>query len=597
MPQGSGGARPAASVAELRVLDGPNLFFPRPAVQLTLDVPWYLDAAEERVVALAKRLGVPGAPDRARPGPPGSDRRGRFTARIAAHVARRLADRTRTHLAVRARSGPEPGQIVVAFPWRHRGAAEAFAAEVAGLLVAAPRSRRGLDTLMAEPMRRLDAAPPGDAPSVPDPTIPVIAVTGTNGKTTTVRLLAHIARVAGLAEAHSCTDGVYRDEVLVEEGDYSGFAGAGKALEQPGVQLAILETARGGILLRGIGAMHNDVALVTNVSADHLGLRGIRTLEQLAEVKSTILRITRPEGWDVLNADDPRVLDMRRVATGRPWLFSMDSDHPALRWAIEQSGRATTVIDGRIANLARGHDPRLLVALEDVPLTIAGISTHNTLNAMGAVAAALAAGIPERAVVKGLRTFVLDPEGNPGRTNLFELGGRIVVVDYAHNEAGMRGLVEVVEGLRRPGAETWLTFGTAGDRTQDILHGLGYLAARGADHVAIAELLRYLRGSDREDLVRRLQAGVVDGGAGEAPVHEDEVTALRSMLSQARPGDVVAITALGQRPEIFEMLERAGATQPSPARVRQLVRRARGAGGRGTRRSNSPRATARRRAG
>jgi cyanophycin synthetase len=233
MPQESAGARPAASVAELRVLDGPNLFFPRPAVQLTVDVPWYLGASEERVLALAKRVGVPGAPTAPVPG-----RRGRIAAggsprASPPHIARRLADRTRTHLAVRARSGPEPGQIVVAFPWRRRDAAEAFADEVAGLLVAAPRSRRGLDALLADPVRRLDAAPPGDAPSVPDPTIPVIAVTGTNGKTTTVRLLAHIARVAGLAEAHSCTDGVYRDEVLVEEGDYSGFAGAGKALEQP----------------------------------------------------------------------------------------------------------------------------------------------------------------------------------------------------------------------------------------------------------------------------------------------------------------------------------------------------------------------------
>jgi cyanophycin synthetase len=419
-------------------------------------------------------------------------------------------------------------------------------------------------------------------------------VTGTNGKTTTVRLLAHIARTAGLVEAHSCTDGVYRNEVLVEEGDYSGFAGAGKALEQPGAQVAILETARGGILLRGIGAMHNDVALVTNVSADHLGLRGIRTLDQLAEVKSTILRITRPEGWAVLNADDPRVLDMRRVATGRPWLFSLDPDHPGLRSALEQGGRATTVIDGRITNLAQRHEPHSLISLEDVPVTIAGVSKNNVQNALGAAAAALGAGIPERAVVKGLRTFVLDPERNPGRTNLVELNGRVVVVDYAHNEAGMRGLVEVCGGLRGPGAEVWLTFDCAGDRTDEILHGLGYLAARGADHLGIAELRRYLRGRDPDELTRRLQAGIVDGGAPEAPVYEDEVAAFRAMLAGSKPGDVVAITALGQRPEIFGMLEAAGATRPTPSRVRQLVRRARRSAGKTARGAG---ATARRRAG
>jgi cyanophycin synthetase len=588
MPKGSG---PAASIAELRVLDGPNLFFPRPAVQLTLDVPWYLTAPEERMLAVADRLGVPGGPARSRPGPAGSDRRLRFTARVAAHVARRLADATRTHLAVRARPGPESGQVVVAFPWRRRAAAEAFAGEVAAVMDAAPGSRRRLDGLLEAPARALAAADAGDAPSVPDPTIPVIAVTGTNGKTTTVRLLAHIARTAGLVEAHSCTDGVYRNEELVEEGDYSGFGGAAKALEQPGVQVAILETARGGILLRGIGAMHNDVALVTNISADHLGLRGIRTLDQLAEVKSTILRITRPDGWAVLNADDPRVLDMRRVATGRPWLFSLDPDHPGLRWALEQGGRATTVIDGRIANMARRHDAHALVALEDVPVTIAGVSRNNVQNALGAAAAALGAGIPERDVVKGLKTFVLDPERNPGRTNLFELRDRVVVVDYAHNEAGMRGLAEVCAGLRPPGAEVWLTFDSAGDRTDEILHALAYTAARGADHVGIAELRRYLRGRDLHELIGVLQAGVVDGGAPEAPVYEDEVTALRAMLSSSRPGDVVAITALGQRPEIFAMLESEGATRPTPARVRQLVRRAKKKVGAGKG------ATARRRAG
>jgi cyanophycin synthetase len=596
MPHEIGGSEPAATIAELRVLDGPNLFFPRPAVQLTLDVPWYIAASEERVLALAARLGVPGAPGRSRPGPAGSDRRRRFAARIAAHLARRLAEATRTHLGVRGRSGPDPAQVVVAFPWRRQRAAEAFAAEVAGLMDGVPRSRRRPEALLAEAALRVAETEPGDPPSVTDPTIPVIAVTGTNGKTTTVRLLAHIARAAGLTVAHSCTDGVYRNEVLVEAGDYSGFAGAGKALAQPGVEMAILETARGGILLRGAGALHNDVALVTNVSADHLGLRGIRTLDQLADVKSTIVRITRPEGWDVLNADDPRVLEMRRVATGRPWLFSIDPEHPALRWALGQRGRSTTVIDGRITVLTRGRDPQPLVALEDVPLTIAGISTHNALNAMGAVSAALGAGMDERAVVKGLKTFMLDPDRNPGRTNLFELGDRVIVVDYAHNEAGMRGLVEVCTGLRRPGREVWLAFGTAGDRSDDILHGLAYIAARGADHIAVAELHRYLRGRDRGDLIRRLQVGIVDGGAGEAPVYPDEVTALRSMLIDARPGDVVAITALAQRPEIFDLLDGEGATRPTPGRVRQLVRQARRPP-KDQRRSGDVRPTGRRRAG
>jgi cyanophycin synthetase len=311
------------------------------------------------------------------------------------------------------------------------------------------------------------------------------------------------------------------------------------------------------------------------VSADHLGLHGIHTLDQLAEVKAAITRITRPTGWDVLNADDPRVLGMRRLARGRPWLFSLDAEHPGLRTALAEGGRGITVVDGFLSALLPGRDPHPLVRIEDVPVTLAGVSSHNTQNALAAAAAALGAGISEAAVVRGLRTFVLDPERNPGRTNVFELGGRVVVVDYAHNEAGMTGLVETARGLRRPGSRIWLSFASAGDRTDEIMHGLGYIAARGADHVAVAELARYLRGRDREDVVERLRAGAEDGGAVDVPTFDDELAALRWMLDQSRRGDVVAVTALGLRPEIFAFLDEAGATRVGPKRIRALVRRAR----------------------
>src|SRR5207237_9075671 len=195
---------------------------------------------------------------------------------------------------------------------------------------------------------RVAAAEPGPPPPGLRPAIPVIAVTGTNGKTTTVRLIAHLARAAGHTVAYTTTDGVYRDHELVEAGDYSGFSGAAKALAQPGVDFAVLETARGGILLRGIGTDHNDVAVVTTVTDDHLDQLGIRTIDQLAEVKATITRITRPDGWDVLNADDARVLAMRRQAAGRPWLFSLDPDHPALRTALAEGGRGIAILDGAL---------------------------------------------------------------------------------------------------------------------------------------------------------------------------------------------------------------------------------------------------------
>jgi cyanophycin synthetase len=575
-------------LVELRVLDGPNLYFTRPAIKLTLSSTRWLKAPEERVLAAAVVAGLrgavraasrgPGASGAVRPGPPGSEHRRRFLARLAAHLTRELARATQTHLAVRARPGPEDDEIVVSYPWRGRTVAEAFGRELAALFGGSLGARTPLDRRLRDAARRLARVEPGPAPSLPEPTIPVVAVTGTNGKTTTVRLLAHVMRTAGMTVAYSSTDGVYLGDEQVETGDYSGFGGAGTALSLPGVEGAVLETARGGILLRGIGTAHNDVAVVTNISADHLGLHGIATLDQLAEVKSAILRITRTDGWDVLNADDPRVLAMRSVARGRPWLFTMDSDHPALRSVLEEHGRGITVIDGSMTLLTPGQDSRPLVKLEDVPVTLAGISRANVQNAMAVAAAALGVGLTESDVVKGLRTFVLDPETNPGRANLFELDGRIIVVDYAHNEAGMQGLTEVCDGLRRSGAEVWLAFSTAGDRSDEIIHGLGYIAARGSDHLAISELRHYLRGRDPEELIRLQKAGAADGGVEDPPVFPDEMHALQWMIEQSKPNDVIALPSLGQRPEVFAFLEEQGATRVGPERVRELVRRARPSG-------------------
>jgi cyanophycin synthetase len=237
-----------------------------------------------------------------------------------------------------------------------------------------------------------------------------------------------------------------------------------------------------------------------------------------------------------------------------------------------------TVLDGVLTWL-EGRRTHPLIPLLDIPVTIAGVSTPNIHNAMAAAAAALAVGVPEPSLVRGLRTFVLDPERNPGRANLFRLDRRIVVIDYAHNEAGIRGLTDLCDGLRRAGGEIWLAFDTAGDRSDAILHDVGYRAARGADHVAICELTRYLRGRDPHDLIERLVAGARDAGAVEVAVHPDEVSALAAMVEASSPGDVVAVTALGQRPELFAWLEARAAARMTPGAVRRhvaAVRRSRG---------------------
>ena len=295
-----------ASLVELRVLEGPNLYFPRAAIKLTLDIGGLAAVPEETAKRFAQRIGLRNA----RPGKPDTGFRQRFALRAVGRLVRAIASESgSTRLAVRVRPTSDQHQIVVAFPWRHRTRAQVMGTAVAEVLDAVPGGE--VDTVVSEAAARVAAAELGSAPTTITPRIPVVAVTGTNGKTTTSRMIAHIGRADGLLVGWSNTDGIYIDGELVEAGDYSGPSGAGRVLAHPQVQLAVTETARGGILLKGIGLTRNDVSVVTNVSADHLGLQGIDTLDQLAEVKGVVPHITRKEGWAVLNGDDPRVFAMR----------------------------------------------------------------------------------------------------------------------------------------------------------------------------------------------------------------------------------------------------------------------------------------------
>ncbi len=283
-----------SSLVELRVLEGPNLYFTSASIKLTLEVTALTESSMDVAQLLAKRIGLSGV----RPGEPGSGFRQRFAARTLARLVRQIAAEAGTHrLAVRVRPTNDRDQLVVAYPWRHRGRAEALGRAVSDVLDGLPAA--DIDEVVSAAAREVRNVDPGPRPTTIRPGIPVVAVTGTNGKTTTSRMIGHIAQAAGLHVGWSSTDGIYADGVLVERGDYSGPSGAGRVLAQPGVQLAVTETARGGILLRGIGVTHNDVSVVTNISADHLGLQGIDTVDQLAEVKAVVPRITKPDGWAV----------------------------------------------------------------------------------------------------------------------------------------------------------------------------------------------------------------------------------------------------------------------------------------------------------
>jgi cyanophycin synthetase len=562
------------SLVELRVLEGPNLYFPRAAVKVTLDISPLASVPTETAARFARRIGLA----EARPGEPDSGFRQRFAARALARLVRTVAAESGTaRLAVRVRPTSDPHRLVVAYPWRHRERAQVMGRAVADVLDAVPSA--DVEQVVARAAATVAAAEPGEGPRTITPEVPVVAVTGTNGKTTTSRLIAHIGRTDGRHVGWSSTDGIYVDGVLVEAGDYSGPSGAGRVLAHEEVELAVTETARGGILLKGIGLTRNDVSVVTNVSADHLGLQGIDTVDQLSEVKAVVPRITRKDGWAVLNADDPRVFAMRSVVKAQPWVFSRDADSPAIRDVLSHGGRATTVIDGWVSVLLPSGDPDPLVELVDVPMTLAGLSRFNVENALAGTSAALAVGVPRDVVVEGLRTFRADAEHNPGRMNIFSLARAdaqpvTVVVDLAHNEAGLEALLEVMTGVRRIGGRSLLGLGAVGDRQDDLIERLGEIGAMGSDVVAICHKHHYLRGRTAEELESLLRAGAERVGVPDVPAYPTEVAGLAALVAQAEPGDVVGLMCHAEREAVYTWLTEHGGTSDGPEELAAKVRAA-----------------------
>ncbi|MCK0113757.1 tetratricopeptide repeat protein [Ornithinimicrobium sp. F0845] len=563
-------------VTEVRLLEGPNLYFARPAVKVSLSLPGFQALNAQAATAIADVVGL----RRAVPGAPHTEQRQRFLSRLAGTVLRRIADAVPSRVGARVRVGTDLDSVIVAFPWRHRGRAvtlgEALGPTLAGLLAG-----EDADDLLAHGAEQVRSADDASRPAQLRPRIPVASITGTNGKTSTTRLLAHMGMTAGLRCGWSSTEGVFIQGDLKVAGDYSGPSGARNVLEDRSVELGLLETARGGLLLKGMGVSHNDVSIVTNVTADHLGLHGIDTVDQLAEVKSIITRVTRKDGWVVLNGDDPRVRAMAAQASGRLWMFSLDPDSPALRETVERGGRGMTVLEGDIVILRRGADPDRLIRILDVPMTLSGLSEHNIANALAATAGGLGLGLPREAVIEGLRTFAPDLEHNPGRMNVWTVplpagGSATMIIDLAHNEAGLEALLNVAEGLRPPGDRVHLGLGGVGDRTDDILIGLGEIAGRRADRVHIVHKGHYLRGRTMENLEAQFVQGLANVGAVSSGSSEDEVAGLETLLDHMADGDVGALMVHRDRPGVVDWLTSHGAHQDSARQIRRKVKAARG---------------------
>jgi cyanophycin synthetase len=383
--------------------------------------------------------------------------------------------------------------------------------------------------------------PPGS-----DATIPIIAVTGTNGKTTTVRLIAHLFRNMGRRVGFTTTDGVYVQNRMVMEGDMTGPFAANIILSNPTIDVAVLETARGGILRAGLGFEECDVGVVLNVSADHLGLRGINTIEQLADVKSVIASVVKREGHAVLNADDPLVYAMREKTTADVVLFSTaaDGENELLEDHVARGGIAARMEGGQFV-VRRGR-LRIPIATErEVPLLLGGAARFQRQNVLAAIASAYVQGMRYDDIRAGLLSFFPSPSLTPGRLNVIRVrnGGR-VLLDYAHNAAAVEGLMDLVSHV--PARQRIGVLGAPGDRRDDDIRAVGRSAAiTGHLDRAIIKEDEDLRGRDPGEVAELIADGLRQAGMPDEKITiiPSEADAVSTAMRQVGEDDLLFILA------------------------------------------------------
>lgn len=538
-------------ISEIRDLDGPNIFLRKPAIKLEV-------AAKDGDIWVNREASSFAAAEAIEPAGLEPAEPERLMVLIVEVVNRLhdLCDQPRPETAFRRME--EAGHYVVAFTWWHRRFAKALGALALQFVLG---ETDDIDAGIAR-LREILSSPreDDDAPEMvlnKDRRPPIIAITGTNGKTTTSRLTGFILMHAGKKVGMTSSAGVYIDTEQVLQGDYSGPGGAHRVLEED-VDVAVLETARGGMLLRGLGYEESDVSIVTNVSADHLGLHGVLTIEGLAEVKSLVPRMTREDGFAVLNADDPRVFAMRDLIRARPFLVSRQEMSPDVQKHIERGGWALTVDDGQVRWWHDGTS-EVLTSLNEIPVTFGGRAPHMVENALCAAAGCLALGLGMDQVRAGLAGFRSSARDNHGRLNVYKLDGATVVIDFAHNEAGLRQLLNFASHFREGDGKLTAVVGTAGDRDDDVLRGIGRQAALQADHVIKKDTSKYLRGRQPGEMLRLMQAGIERAGTEvEAEDAPSEREACLRAFERVQSGDVVAVMCIEDYDFLLRYLDERG---------------------------------------
>ena len=377
--------------------------------------------------------------------------------------------------------------------------------------------------------------PPGS-----DSRIPIIAVTGTNGKTTTTRLIAHIAKMRGKKVGYTTTDGVYIQNRLLMTGDCTGPVSAEFVLKDPTVNFAVLECARGGILRAGLGFKKCDIGVVTNVAGDHLGLKGIHTIDQLAKVKGVIPETVHKDGYSVLNADDDRVYAMRNNIESKFALFSMDEENPRILRHCRNNGVSAIYENGYIT-IIKGEWKMRVAKAVNVPLTKGGKASFMIQNVLAAVLATYLQGFSIEDIKVAIESFIPSPSQTPGRLNMFNFNKFDVLLDYAHNPAGLRALHKYVEKL--DGKPKVGIIAGIGDRRKQDNFELGQIAAEMFDEIIIRQD-RNLRGKEEEELIKEIHDGII-GIDPKKPVKiiPKESEAIKYAIENAKDDSLVVVSS------------------------------------------------------
>ena len=365
--------------------------------------------------------------------------------------------------------------------------------------------------------------------------IPIVSISGTNGKTTTTRMISKMLIDQELVVGMASTDGLYINKKLWTKGDMTGPDSARSILRHPDIQVAVLETARGGILRAGLGYEYADVAVITNVSNDHLGQYGVETLEDIAHVKSLVAEVVKPHSYVVLNADDPYVISMSQRTKGRVILFSTEKDNIQVRNHLDKEGTAVFVRSGIIL-LCQGSQIFRICSVKQIPVTWEGKAKHNIYNVLAAIAAGWALGLSAVAIRKSLQEFSSDAEHNRGRLNLYELEGVHVFIDYGHNAAGIQEIIKTLKNFKKKSLVGCIT--VPGDRQDETIREVGRVAAKGFQRLIIREDAD-LRGRRPGEIAQLLYDEAIGSGmdAEKISVVLSETEAFRKGLDSCVPGD------------------------------------------------------------